>query len=253
MRTQAKKTGANYRLLVAYDGTNFSGWQIQSNSDTVQHRIEVALTRILGEKVSPQGAGRTDAGVHAQGQVASFHSSRSMEPVTLVRALNANLPEDIRILRASPASMDFHARFSARSKEYRYRIWNAAVVDPFQRRYVLHHPYPLDPSAMRRVADKLVGRHDFATLSARPQRDVETTVRTISRMTITKRGALITVSVRADGFLYKMVRSIVGALLKAGRGEATTMEIERYLASRKRTHFVETAPAHGLILWKVWY
>jgi tRNA pseudouridine38-40 synthase len=156
-------------------------------------------------------------------------------------------------LRAAFAAADFHARFSASAKEYRYQIVNATVADPFARHHTLHHPRTLDIAAMGRAARLLGNRQDFAALSANPQREVGSTVRTITRLTVTKRGALITIAVRADGFLYKMVRSIVGALLKVGRGEAGVAELRQYVAAKKRTHFVQTAPAHGLFLWRVWY
>jgi tRNA pseudouridine38-40 synthase len=247
------KGAFHYRLIVAYDGTRYRGWQTQPGRDTIQGRIEEPLSRLFGQRISIHGAGRTDAGVHARGQVASFRAGKRIELNTLVRALNANLPDDIRIMKAASASAGFHARFSARSKEYRYQIINATVMDPFLSAHAVHHPRELNLPSMHRLARQLLGRHDFAALSANPQREVESTVRTISRLTITKKGDLITIMVRADGFLYKMVRSIVGALLKVGRGEATADEMEKYVFGGKRTNFVQTAPALGLFLWKVWY
>lgn len=242
-----------YKLRVAYDGTNYSGWQAQPGGNTIQQKLEAALTTLFSNPIQLHGAGRTDAGVHARGQIASFHAAKQIEPRILVRALNANLPEDIRVMNAGAAAPKFHARFSARSKEYRYRIVNAPVMDPFLRGTALHCPHKLDVAAMRRAARVLVGKHDFAALSANPQREVESTVRTIARATVTRDGSLITIVVRADGFLYRMVRSIVGALLRVGRGESSPEELGEYLRGRKRTHFVQTAPAHGLTLWKVWY
>lgn len=242
-----------YKLLLAYDGTHYGGWQIQPNADTIQARLKEPLARLFGEKISTQGAGRTDAGVHARGQVVSFCAGKSIELDTLVRAINAHLPEDIRVLKAAGAPVDFHARFSAKSKEYRYQIVNAKVMDPFLRHHALHHPRALDLAAMRRASRRLIGKHDFTALSSKSQRAIDNFARTVSRVTVHKRGDLITIAVRADGFLYRMVRSIVGALLKVGRGDATAEEMHRYVRARQRTHFVETAPAHGLFLWKVWY
>jgi tRNA pseudouridine38-40 synthase len=249
------RTRSDYccRLLLAYDGTNYAGWQIQPGRDTIQGLLRAAVVKLFDETISIHGAGRTDSGVHACGQVASFTAKIRIPPTTLVRALNANLPEDIRVLKAALVAPDFHARFSARRKEYRYQIVNAVVMDPFLRTHALHHPRKLDLAAMRRLARLLVGRHDFAALSSKPHREVKTTVRTISRLSVQRDGNLITVAVEADGFLYKMVRTIVGALLKVGRGEAAPEEMGAYLLGRKRTHFVTTAPPHGLILWNVWY
>jgi len=254
-RTRAAGDGGHYtyKLFLAYDGTAYDGWQAQPGGNTVQQRIEAPLAKIFGERIRIHGAGRTDAGVHAHGQVASFAARKSVPPAVLVRALNANLPEDVRVLRAAYPQTGFHARISAKSKEYRYQIVNAAVMQPFLRAQALHHPRKLDLAGMRLAGRALVGRHDFVALSANPQREVESTMRTIHRLTIVQKGELITIAVCADGFLYKMVRGIVGALLKVGRGEATKEEVVEYVRKRKRTNFVQTAPAHGLCLWKVWY
>jgi tRNA pseudouridine38-40 synthase len=167
--------------------------------------------------------------------------------------LNAQLPKDIRVLRVQDVNDGFHARFSARGKEYRYQIDCGAVADPFLRRYAWHHPHPLNVAAMRRAARLLKGRRDFLALSANPMRPVKTPVRTISKLTIIKRGDLLIVSVCADGFLYKMVRSIVGALVKVGEGKLTAEQLKALVKTKKRTALVETAPARGLFLWRVWY
>ena len=199
------------------------------------------------------GSGRTDAGVHAKAQVANCSFGTQLTTATLLRALNANLPVDIRVLRVQEVDARFHARFSAKGKEYRYQIDCGAVADPFLRAYAWHHPRPLNVAAMRRAARLLKGRHDFAALSANPMRPVETTVRTISKLSVTKRGNLLTIAVVADGFLYKMVRSIVGALVKVGEGRMTVEELQKLVKAKKRTALVETAPAHGLFLWRVFY
>jgi tRNA pseudouridine38-40 synthase len=172
---------------------------------------------------------------------------------TLDRALNANLPVDIRVQRVQEVDARFHARFSAKGKEYRYQIDCGAVADPFLRAYAWHHPRPLNVTAMRQAARLLKGRHDFAALSANPMRPVETTVRTVSRLSVTKRGSLLTIAVVADGFLYKMVRSIVGALVKVGEGRITVEQLQKLVKAKKRSALVETAPAHGLFLWRVFY
>jgi tRNA pseudouridine38-40 synthase len=171
----------------------------------------------------------------------------------LVQALNANLPEDVRVMRVEEVDAKFHARFSAKGKEYRYQIDCGAVADPFLRAYAWHHPRPLNVAAMRRAAKLLVGRHNFSALSANPMRPIDTPVRTISKLTVTKRGNLLTISVRADGFLYKMVRGVVGALVKVGAGRLTVEQLGELLRAKKRTAVIETAPARGLVLWKVFY
>jgi tRNA pseudouridine38-40 synthase len=243
----------HFKLTIAYDGTNYGGWQLQPNATTVQEILERALTTIAGHHVRVHGSGRTDAGVHARAQIASCSLTTRHPPHTLRRALNANLPQDIRVLQVREVDAKFHARFSAKGKEYRYQIDCGTVADPFLRGYAWHHSKPLDLTAMRRAAKLLKGRHDFSPLSANPMRTVENPVRTISRLAITKRGQLLTISVRADGFLYKMVRSIVGALVKVGEGKLRVEQLEELLRAKKRTALIETARAHGLFLWKVDY
>ena len=256
----------HFKLTIAYDGTQYGGWQRQPNAVTVQELIEKVLTKIAGKRVVVHGSGRTDAGVHARGQVASCSLITRHSLLTLRRALNAQLPKDIRVQQVREVNDGFHARFSARGKEYRYQIDCGEVADPFLRRYAWHHPHPLNISAMRRAAPLLKGRHDFAALSANPmrpacaaeatsarRRPVADPVRTISKLTVGKHGDLLTISVCADGFLYKMVRSIVGALVKVGEGKLTAEQLAELMRRRKRTALVETAPAHGLFLWRVWY
>lgn len=251
-RLQLKKL-RHLKLTIAYDGTHYAGWQLQPNGQTIQEVVESALARIGGRAVRIHGSGRTDAGVHAKGQVANCSLSTQLDVATLQRALNNNLPEDVRVTRVQEATAKFHARFSARGKEYRYQIDCGAVADPFLRAYAWHHPKPLDVGTMRQAAKLLVGRHDFAALSANPMRSVESTVRTISKLSVTKQGNVLTISVVADGFLYKMVRSIAGALVKVGEGRMTVEQLRKVVKSNKRTELVETAPACGLFLWKVDY
>jgi len=246
----------HFKLTIAYEGTQYGGWQRQPNAVTVQELIEKALTKIAGKRVVVHGSGRTDAGVHARGQVASCSLTTHHSQATIQRALNANLPGDVRILRVREVNDGFHARFSARGKEYRYQIDCGAVADPFLRRYAWHHPYSLNISAMRRAARLLKGRHDFSALSANPMRPVSRArgmVRTISKLTMGKHGDLLTISVYADGFLYKMVRSLVGALVKVGEGKLTVEEMRELMKGKKRAALVETSPARGLFLWRVFY
>ncbi|MCG3148307.1 MAG: tRNA pseudouridine synthase A [Verrucomicrobiae bacterium] len=253
MKTTSALIERRYKLTVAYDGTAYGGWQRQSNQASVQELIEGALAKLVGQPVSLHGSGRTDAGVHARAQVASVALTTSHPPLTILRALNANLPADVRVTGVRGVAEKFHARFSATGKEYRYQIDTGIVADPFLRRYAWHHPRPLDVRAMRRAAKLIVGRHDFSALSANPMREIDTPVRHVTKLTITQRGNLLTVTARADGFLYKMVRSIVGALVKVGEGRMTVEELRAVMAGKKRTALVETAPAHGLFLWRVFY
>jgi tRNA pseudouridine38-40 synthase len=252
-QTSLQPKPRHFKLTVTYDGTHYAGWQLQPNGKTVQEVVELALAKIDGRGVRVHGSGRTDAGVHARGQVASCTLQTQLRASTLLRALNANLPEDVRVARVQETNAKFHARFSAKGKEYRYQIDSGAVADPFLRAYAWHHPRLLNVVAMQRAARLLKGRHDFSALSANPMRPVETNVRTVSKLSIVKEGNVITVAVAADGFLYKMVRSIVGALVKVGEGRLTVEELRGLVKAKKRTALVETAPAHGLFLWRVFY
>jgi tRNA pseudouridine38-40 synthase len=240
-------------LCIAYDGTDFFGWQYQPARRTVQGAIEGALARLTGETVRVHACGRTDAGVHARGQTAHLDLARPWEPAALQKGLNALLPDDMRVLSLARARPSFHARYDAKGKEYRYTVWNAPVECPLHRRQALHVRSPLDLDAMRRAAGMLVGTHDFAAFSANPHREIGGTVRTLHRLDVAKRGPLVTISAIGDGFLYKMVRSLAGHLLRVGRGAVPAEETSAILESRQRTARVETAAARGLCLWRVFY
>ena len=248
--TQAPR---RYRAIVAYDGSQYAGWQVQPAHVSVQQRIEEVLRSLTGETVKVHGSGRTDQGVHAHGQVAHFDLASVWLPPVLQKGMNALLPGDIRILRLARAPQAFHARRSATKKEYRYVIWNHPVADPCRRLYATHIRKRLDVAAMRAAAQVLVGRHDFAAFTANPNRVVESTVRTLAYIKVRKAGALITIATASEGFLYKMVRSICGLLIRAGEGAVTVDEVREILASRVRTARVPTAPPEGLTLWRVWY
>jgi tRNA pseudouridine38-40 synthase len=252
-QTRHQPKARHFKLTIAYDGTHYAGWQLQPNGKTVQEIVEGAVAKIAGRPVRIHGSGRTDAGVHAKGQVASCSFGTQLKVATLLRALNANLPEDVRVLRVQEVGLKFHARFSAKGKEYRYQIDCGVVADPFLRAYAWHHPRPLNVAAMRKASRLLKGRHDFSALSANPMRPVESPVRTISKLTVTKQDDLLTILVRANGFLYKMVRSVVGALVKVGEGRLTAAQLRELVNGKKRTALVETAPARGLFLWRVFY
>jgi len=243
-----------FKLTVAYDGTAYAGWQVQPNHPSVQQTIEETLATIVGHAVKLHGSGRTDQGVHARGQVAHVDLACRMNAESVCRALNARLPHDIRILKAVRARTDFHARRSAQGKEYRYFVWNDVMVLPDRRLYSAHAYRPLDVGAMRDAAQRFVGRHDFASFTANPQREVESTERTIFAFTVRKRGKEIVFSVKGEGFLYKMVRSMVGFLMRVGEGAEKPEAVSELLEScAPRKARVPSAPAQGLFLWRVWY
>jgi tRNA pseudouridine38-40 synthase len=242
----------NLKLTLAYDGSRFVGWQKQASGESIQGLLEDALSKLEGAPVVAHGAGRTDAGVHAEGQVASAQVSFSHDAATVQRALNARLPPEIRVVAAEDVSPEFHARFSARSKSYRYQIANSAVVSPFLRAYAWHVPERLDTAAMRTAAVAFVGTHDFASFQSTGS-DASTTVRTLTRSELHQRGDLLAYEVDGDGFLRHMVRAIVGTLAEIGRGCRRPDDIGALLEGRSRAEAGATAPAQGLTLVKVEY
>jgi tRNA pseudouridine38-40 synthase len=248
----------HFKLTLAYDGATLVGWQRQADGVSVQGLVEDALAELEGAAVSVAGAGRTDAGVHALGQVASVALARAIGAATLVRALNAHLPENVRVLAAAEVSPAFHARFSATAKTYQYRIWNGDVLNPFERGRVWHIPAPmLDRDAMSAAAVALEGRHDFAAFQAAGATP-RTTERTIfsSRVLATDHGdraPLLTYEIRGEGFLRHMVRTIVGTLIEIGTGRQTARWMRDVLESKARTLAGRTAPAEGLFLVGVEY
>ena len=252
-RTHPPEGGRRYRATIAYDGTDFFGWQAQPDRPTVQGAVEAALRRLTGTDVRVHSCGRTDTGVHARGQVAHFDLAKPWEPWRLLRAVNALVPESVRVTELRSAKPDFHARYDAAGKEYRYFAWNAPVACPLRRRQALHVRNPLDLGAMERAAEMLEGRKDFASFSANPHREIEGTVRTLWRLGVRREGRLVTISAAGDGFLYKMVRSLAGHLIRVGTGAVAPEETEALLFAQERTARVETAPAHGLCLWRIFY
>lgn len=246
------------KLTIAYDGTGLVGWQRQASGVSVQGLLEAALAVLEGAPVVVSGAGRTDAGVHALGQVASIALGRAIAPRSLVKALNMHLPPAVRVLDAEEVGPDFHARFRATAKRYRYRIWNGTVLSPFERPYVWHVPWPpLDVPAMQAAASRLVGTHDFAAFQGAGT-DVETSVRTLWSSEVVETepqpGArLVTYEVRGGGFLRHMVRAIAGTLVEVGRGFRTPESMDDVLASRSRGTAGRTAPPAGLFLVAVEY
>lgn len=237
------------RLLIAYDGAGFRGWQSQAGGGTVQDCLEAAFAKICGQRVVVHGAGRTDAGVHALAQCAHVEVTRDLDWTT---AINGNLPREIRILRCTRARGDFHARFSAKGKIYTYRISNAAVLPPLELHRAWHLAGPLDLEAMQAAARSFEGRHDFRAFGANRGKSEADTTRTIHSVVIRKKGPVITVRYHGDGFMYKMVRLMTGALVKIGQGRAPVDSIATYLGelSAKCTY---AAPAEGLYLTRVIY
>lgn len=248
----------NFKLLLQYDGTDFHGWQIQEGLRTVQGELTRVLSLVEGRAVVVQGSGRTDAGVHAEGQVATVALTRDIEPQKLRNAINGNLPADVRVLFAETAADDFHARYSARSKTYCYRIVHGYVVSPFWSRYALQETRPLNLERIRACANLFLGEHDWTAFSA-AQSDAESRVRNVLRCDIddhwSARGRchLIEITVSANGFLRYMVRSIVGTLLAVGRGELDEQTVKRAIDESDRDLVGPTAPAHGLTLRSVQY
>ena len=242
-----------YRMTVAYDGSAYAGWQIQPAHPSVQERLEAALEQLSGHRPRVHSSGRTDTGVHARGQVAHFDLPASFDPQRLRRGLNAVLPTDIRVLDLAATEQGFHARFGAEGKEYRYFIWNDDVMPPFLARYRTLERKPLDIETMRRAAEALVGRHDFAAFSANPNREIDGTVRHLQSLRVSRRGREVVIAARGDGFLYRMVRSLAGFLIRVGRGELSPDSAAAILDSRLRTARVPTAPPQGLFLWQVTY
>jgi len=247
----------NLKLVLAYDGTEFSGWQVQPGSATIQGTLASAIGRIAGEKVLPQGSGRTDAGVHALAQVATFATESTIPAENLVRALNDILPPSIRVLEASEAAPDFHARKSARAKTYRYRMYRGAICPPFLARYVWHYPYPLDESPMQRAAGLVVGEHDFTSLAAvDPERGCDEEVSNVRRIFESRwerSGDELTYTIRGNGFLHHMVRNLVGTFVLVGKGTFQPQDVTRILLARDRAAAGATAPASGLFLVQVEY
>jgi tRNA pseudouridine38-40 synthase len=265
----------NWKLTLAYDGTDYSGWQVQPGECTIQGELQAALGRTVGESPLPHGSGRTDAGVHALGQVASCVLQAPIPADNLCRALNRTLPAAIRVLEAKPAPETFHARHSAVSKTYEYRVFRETICPPVLARYVLACPWPMDLEKMQRAARLVQGEHDFLSFAATdpdlgrriPRTDVrhlgpdgaeeKSSIRTIFSSTWEQQtcdaGELLVYRVRGSGFLHHMVRNLVGTLIDVGRGRTNVEDIPKILAARSRSAAGPTAPAQGLFLHSVEY
>ena len=242
----------NYKLTIAYDGTNYHGWQMQINARTIQGELTAVLSLLDHRPVTLHGAGRTDAGVHAEGQVANVLLERPFEPLELREAINAHLDRDLRVMRVVPVDAGFNARFLAKSKTYRYQICTAAVVEPFEFRYVYHHRGELDAGEMEHAAALLLGKHDFGAFTT-ANRDVENSTRTLTQLDVDKGAGRVVITASADGFLRYMVRTIAGTLIDVGRGRRTPASVVEALGSKRRESAGPTAPARGLTLVRVAY
>lgn len=242
-----------YRMDLAYDGTRYSGWQrLGGETETLQGRIEAVITRLLDEPVEIAGSGRTDAGVHARGQVVSFHTKKNMPPEKLMAQLNHYLPGDISVLRITVEDDRFHARYNAVKKVYRYQIWNAPVQNPIERRYRYHVPEPLDLAAMRKAADRFLGTHDFTSFTSMKSKK-KSAVRSLHEITISSKGPMMDITFIGDGFLHHMVRILTSTLLEVGAGRMEPEQVSTVLDANDRSMAGPLIPPQGLILWAVDY
>jgi len=242
-------------LTIEYDGNGFRGWQVQGQGErTVQGEFEKVLAKVFKQDISSIASGRTDSGVHAAGQVVSFKAKIRMAPAQIQKALNALLPRDIVVLGVESVGTNFHAQYNTKQKTYRYTVLNRDHGSAFWRDRTYFYPHQLDLAAMRRAAKFLVGKHDFKSFQAfDPLRAERDTVRTVKTLTMIREGDFIHIEVTANGFLYKMVRNMVGTLLAVGSGRMKPAQVRTILKAKNRTQAPETAPAHGLCLVSVQY
>ena len=240
------------KLTVAYDGTDYCGWQVQPNGMTVEEILNRELSALTGEEVKVIGASRTDAGVHAEGNVAVFDTETGIPAERIAYALNCRLPEDIVAVKSEEVPGDWHPRYQCSVKTYEYRILNREMPDPVCRRSTVHVSYPLNLGDMRTAAGYLKGEHDFKSFCS-PHTEVKDTVRTVHSLEIEKEGDIITVRISGNGFLYNMVRIIVGTLINVGRGACPPEKVKEILVARDRRKAAATAPAKGLVLKHIRY
>jgi tRNA pseudouridine38-40 synthase len=257
-KDDAKDGMRNLKLTLSYDGSDFAGWQVQPDTATVQGTLASAIGRITGEKVLPQGSGRTDSGVHALAQVATFATESPVPAANFMKALNDILPASVRVLEVQEVAGDFHARKSAKGKIYRYRIYRAAICPPFLARYTWHYPFPLDEQAMSQAAARVEGEHDFTSFAAvDPERgregDPTANVRRIFSSSWQRQADEFVYTVKGSGFLHHMVRNLVGTFILVGKGTLHAEDMTRILEARQRSAAGATAPASGLYLVNVEY
>ncbi|MGY3779373.1 tRNA pseudouridine(38-40) synthase TruA [Isobaculum melis] len=243
----------NIKLTIEYDGKRYLGWQRLGDSDnTIQGKIENILTQMTGEKIEMIGSGRTDAGAHARGQVANFKTNTTMDAAKMIAFLNRYLPQDIVVKKVEEVPERFHARYNASSKQYSYYVWNDVIPSAFERYYSFHYPQELDLAKMNEACRKLVGKHDFLGFSSL-KKTKKSTVRTINELSIQKEGSLLHFTFVGNGFLYNMVRIIMGTVLEIGAGEMKLEAIEEIFEHKIRQNAGETVPSQGLFLDEVYY
>lgn len=243
----------NIRIKVTYEGTRYQGWQKQETSDnTIQGKLERLLSRMCEEEIAVQGSGRTDAGVHALGQIVNFHTSATMSLQDMLQYMNQYLPEDIAVVEIEEVSERFHSRLNAKGKRYSYRVWNSSIPNVFWRRYAHTVEDKLDLEAMKSATSYLLGEHDFKSFTS-TKKGKKSTVRRIDNIEIVKEGDMITFTFTGNGFLYHMIRILVGTLLEVGRGVRTADSIPAVLESKNRENAGELVPGKGLVLEEVFY
>lgn len=243
----------NFILTLCYDGTRYNGWQKQGNTEnTIQHKLEALLSRLLEQEIELAASGRTDAGVHARHQVCSFHAETEKDCTELLSEIRRYLPEDIGAVSLEEAQPRFHARLNCKGKTYIYRVWNSELPNVFERKYMYNYPLPLDIDAMRKAAGHLCGEHDFSAFTSAKNMK-KSAVRRIDDIIISEENGEIRFAFTGNGFLYNMVRICVGTLLDVGTGKMSAEDVENALSSRDRKNAGFTAPAQGLILWDVFY
>lgn len=244
----------NYKLTLAFCGTQYHGWQVQKNGTSVCETVQDAVEAVFGVRAPLTGCSRTDSGVHANGFVALLQTQRDLPPAAVQRALNVNLPRDVAVTACEAAPEGFHPRYDARKKRYLYHMYDSAVRSPFRENRMWYLPYPVEAGPMQEAAQAFLGQHNFSAFCASGGKiPPEERIRTISECTVTREGEIITLSITGDGFLYNMVRIIAGTLAEVGRGKILPQEVAAIIASRDRSRAGLTAPACGLYLYAVYY
>lgn len=243
----------NIMVTLFYDGSSYHGWQVQKNAISVQEIFQNSLEKILKEKVDIKGCSRTDTGVHANMYVVSFKTSSKINCDNLIYALNRFLPNDIAVTDCTEVSANFHARYSSIGKEYIYKIWNNKIRNPFLNKRALHYWYPLDADKLNDAAKLFIGTHDFTAFATLDKRETKNMIRTVESFSVHKNEDLIEIKIKADGFLYNMVRIMVGTLLRIAQGKIKKEEISGIIKSKSRKNAGPTAPPHGLYLNRVFY
>lgn len=243
----------NILIILSYDGSRYHGWQVQKNALTVQEVFQNALEKIINEKVDIKGCSRTDTGVHANMYAVNFKTSSKIRCENIVYALNRFLPKDIAAIKSSEVPLDFHARYSCKGKEYIYKIWNNKIRNPFLNNRAFHYWYPLDENYLNSAAQMFIGSHDFTSFATLDKRETKNMIRNIEKFNVYRNGDMVEFKVKADGFLYNMVRIMSGTLLRIAQNKIKPEEIPRIIESKNRKNAGPTAPPEGLYLNKVFY